>query len=284
MASRLLPPRVREASTALYAFCRLADDAVDDAPHAATETVARLRSRLDDIVRGTPLDHPVDRALTEIMRRERLPRAPLDALLEGFAWDAEGRRYETLEDVEAYGARVAASVGIAMTLIMGSRSAVTLSRACDLGVAMQLTNIARDVGEDARNGRIYLPLAWLRDGGVDVEAFLRAPAPTPGVRSAVRRLLGVADALYARADEGIPSLPADCRTAICAARLVYAEIGRSVERAHYDSVTRRAMVSKARKVMLVARATRARWTRVMSSDAPPLEATRFLVDACAECP
>ena len=97
----------------------------------------------------------------------RIPRALPEALLEGFAWDAAGRRYETLDEVEHYAARVAGCVGAMMTLVMGRRDPAILARACDLGVAMQLTNICRDVGEDARAGRLYLPLAWLRDNGID---------------------------------------------------------------------------------------------------------------------
>ncbi len=104
-------------------------------------------------------------------------RAPcLDALLEGFAWDAAGRRYDTLDDLLDYAARVAGAVGAMMAVLMGVRDPALLARACDLGVAMQLTNIARDVGEDARAGRLYLPLAWLREAGIDPDAFLADPA------------------------------------------------------------------------------------------------------------
>ncbi|MBS2011704.1 MAG: phytoene/squalene synthase family protein [Deltaproteobacteria bacterium] len=280
LASVLLPRRVRDAATALYAFCRLADDAVDADPSATTETVERLRKRLDDLYRMRPLDHPVDRALSVIVARERLPKAPLEGLLEGFAWDAVGRRYETLAEVEAYAARVAATVGTAMTIIMGRRNATTLARACDLGVAMQLTNIARDVGEDAANGRIYLPLSWMREEGVDPDAWLADPRPSDGVRRVVERLLDAADALYARADEGIPFLPADCRTAIRAARLVYSDIGRSIAKAGFDSVTRRAHVPLARKLWLLVRSLGARWMSVKPKHEPPLEPVRFLVDAC----
>ncbi|MGL4440619.1 MAG: phytoene/squalene synthase family protein, partial [Bosea sp. (in: a-proteobacteria)] len=165
-ASLLLPRSVRDPATALYAFCRLSDDAVDlsDDPSAA---LALLHQRLDRIYAGQPLNHAVDRALAAEVVRFALPRAVMDALLDGFAWDAEGRRYDELSSVLAYSARVAATVGVLMTLLMGERDAQTLARACDLGVAMQLTNIARDVGEDARNGRLYLPRNWLIEEGID---------------------------------------------------------------------------------------------------------------------
>lgn len=282
LASRLLPARVREPATALYAFCRVADDAIDDDPNATDATVDSLHARLDRIYAGAPDAHPVDRALAAVVARWRLPRALPDALLEGFSWDARGRRYETLDDVLAYAARVAATVGAMMTVLMGPRRADVVARACDLGVAMQLTNIARDVGEDAARGRIYLPLAWLREAGVDPDAWLARPEATEAIRAVTRRLLDAADELYARAESGIASLPADCRVAIFAARLVYAEIGRSVARAGFDSVTRRAHVSLWRKLVLLLRARRARSLVATGALAPPLEPVRFLVAACAE--
>jgi phytoene synthase len=186
LASRLLPARVRDPAAALYAFCRVADDAVDDAGADAQAALAELERRLDRMVSGEPIDHPVDRALSRVMKDHGLPRGPIDALLEGFAWDVEGRRYETLEDLYGYGARVAGTVGVAMTILMGPRAPLTLARACDLGVAMQLTNIARDVGEDARNGRLYLPRAELRRHGVDPDAFLARPQPSEAGSSARR--------------------------------------------------------------------------------------------------
>ena len=104
-----------------------------------------------------------------------IPRALLDALLEGFVWDAQGRRYETLEELHDYAARVAGTVGAMMALLMGARGPARWPAPATSGVAMQLTNIARDVGEDARDGRLYLPRAWLREAGIDADAWLRAP-------------------------------------------------------------------------------------------------------------
>ena len=145
-----------------------------------------------------------------------------EALLEGLAWDAEGRSYETIDELFDYAARVAGAVGVMMALIMGVRSPQALARACDLGVAMQLTNIARDVGEDARLGRIYLPRQWLREAGIDADAWLAKPGLDERLRPIVARLLQEADALYARARAGIALLPANCRPAILAAALIYA--------------------------------------------------------------
>ena len=140
-----------------------------------------------------------------------------------------------------------------MTLIMGVRSPEALARACDLGVAMQLTNIARDVGEDARLGRVYLPRQWLREAGIDIDAWIAGPKPDERLRPLVARLLREADGLYQRARDGIALLPANCRPAILSASLIYAEIGREIERNAFDSVTQRARVSAARKLQLMAR-------------------------------
>jgi 15-cis-phytoene synthase len=160
-----------------------------------------------------------------------MPRALPDALLEGLAWDAMGRRYRNLADLHAYSARVASAVGVMMCVLMRVRSPDALARAADLGLAMQLTNIARDVGEDARAGRLFLPLDWLEEAGIDPERFLADPRPSAALAGVVRRLLDEADELYLRAATGVSSLPADCRLGIAAARHIYAAIGTEVARA-----------------------------------------------------
>ncbi len=281
-ASLLLPRRVRRPAAALYAFCRMADDAVDESGDPGA--VDALRRRLDLAYAGAPHDAPIDRAFSRMVVEQAMPRELMLALIEGFAWDAEGRRYGTISELCAYGARVAAAVGAMMTVLMGPRDADTLARACDLGVAMQLTNIARDVGEDARNGRIYLPLSWLEEARVDVPAFLRDPRPSDALAEVTARLLRYADGLYARSDRGIPMLPADCRAAIRGARLIYADIGRVIAASGHDSVSRRAVVSGFRKLFLVLRALtipRAAERSLDDRSAPPLPETAFLVTAAA---
>ncbi|MEO0917633.1 MAG: phytoene/squalene synthase family protein, partial [Pseudomonadota bacterium] len=173
-ASKLLPARVRDPALALYAFCRLADDEVDEGEYQAG-AVFRLQERLELAYAGRPKNAAEDRAFAAIIEDFEMPRALPEALLEGLAWDATEHRYDTLSGVRDYSARVAAAVGAMMCVLMRVRDADALARACDLGVAMQLTNIARDVGEDARMGRIYLPLDWLRDAGIDPVNFLREP-------------------------------------------------------------------------------------------------------------
>lgn len=285
LASLLLPAKVREPSYALYAFCRLADDAVDEqAGGCGLAAVARLRARLDRVYDGQPENVAVDRAFTEVVERYAIPRVLPEALIEGFAWDAEGRRYETLSDLRAYGVRVAGSVGAMMALLMGARSPEAVSRACDLGVAMQLTNIARDVGEDARAGRLYLPQLWLREAGLDPEAWLAAPAFETAVGTIVARLLETAEALYLRAGSGIAGLPAACRPGIYAARHLYAEIGREVARRGHDSVASRAVVARGRQRALLWRALASAAMSAKAADCAPLAEAAYLVEAVAKAP
>jgi 15-cis-phytoene synthase len=276
-ASLLLPRRVYEPATALYAFCRIADDEIDLAtrPHDA---VIALRQRLDAVYAERPMAIPADRALADVVHQFGIPRTLLDALIEGFAWDAEGRRYEDLSGVYAYSARVAATVGAMMTLLMGVRDPELIARACDLGVAMQLSNIARDVGEDATNGRLYLPRVWMREEGLDPDAWLARPHWNPALGRVVSRLLDAAEILYERADLGIARLPLGCRPGIGAARHLYAEIGHEVGRRGCNSVSQRAVVSPGRKATLLPRALAAALPRQAVS-IPPLDETLFLVEA-----
>jgi 15-cis-phytoene synthase len=280
-ASFVLPRRIREPAQALYAFCRVADDAVDfgvDQAHAVHD----LRERLALIYAGSPADSPVDRAFARVVSSFGIPRALPDALIDGFAWDAQGRRYETIEEVHAYAARVAGSVGAMMTVVMGKREPEVLARACDLGVAMQITNIARDIGEDARCGRLYLPQEWLREEGLCPDAWLAKPVFDERIARVSTRLLLLAEELYIRAEAGIAALPADCRPGMHAARLLYREIGCEVLRRPAARLGERAVVPASRKAALLSRAMVAAIIGSERDDAPPLEAVRFMIDAVRE--
>lgn len=285
-ASKLLPRSVRNPALALYAFCRLADDAVDENREKAAAVLA-LHERLDLAYAGRPRNAPADRAFAAIIEGFDMPRALPEALLEGLAWDAEGRRYETLSELRSYSARVASAVGAMMCVLMRVRARDALARACDLGVAMQLTNIARDVGEDAREGRLYLPLEWLSEAGLTPDSFLHAPAPDAEVRRMVRRLLMEADRLYARSEAGIAALPLSARPGIFAARYIYAGIGAQVRRAGHDSVTRRARTNGSQKLgWLMLAVLRAGGSVILPRSpvifARSLPETEFLVRAAAQ--
>jgi beta-carotene ketolase (CrtW type) len=181
-----------------------------------------------------------------------MPRQVFDVLLEGFEWDSDERQYESFSDVVAYCVRVASTVGVMMTLVMGERAPATLARACDLGVAFQLTNIARDVGEDARNGKVYLPSAWLRDEGLSRAGLVADPKPSAALSRVVDRMLRAADQIYGSAEVGVRLLPASCRAAVQAAHLIYRAVGTVLREKHgLDSVSSRARTSSSHKLRLV---------------------------------
>ena len=283
LASRVLPAGVRADATALYAFCRLADDAIDLGDDYE-RALRQLRTRLNGIYAAEPLPFPVDRALADVVRTHAVPRTLLEALLEGFEWDAGGRQYETLEQLTDYAARVAGTVGAMMALLMGVRAVDAVARACDLGVAMQLTNIARDVGEDASRGRLYLPRVWMREEGLDPDAWLQAPVHSAALARVIERVLVAADRLYRQADAGIAALPRGCRPAIRAARLLYAEIGHEVRRRGCDAVASRAVVPARRKAVLLSQALSVGRSLKHEASVQTLDAILFLVDAVQRMP
>ena len=164
-----LPEERRRAITALYAFCREVDDVVDDCSDAATAraTLAWWRQELASAYHGTP-QHPVACALAEIAPRFNLPEARLAEIIDGMQMDLDYNRYPSFEVLRQYCHRVAGVVGLLSAEIFGYQDRRTLDYAADLGLAFQLTNIIRDVGEDARRDRIYLPLDEIERHGVSV--------------------------------------------------------------------------------------------------------------------
>ncbi len=205
-----------------------------------------------------------------------------NALLEGFRWDVESRRYEDLPALFAYCVRVGATVGVMMSLVMGRREPEVLRGACELGIAMQLTNVARDVGEDAARGRLYLPLAWLREAGIDPDAWLRSPGFQPRLGAVIARVLAAADALYLLSWPAISALPLSCRPGIRAASLIYSQIGDQVRRAGCDSVSRRAYTTRRRKFGLILRAIRGAPPRWTGSEGARVDSARLRAEALAD--
>lgn len=284
-ASKLLPSSVRDPALALYAFCRLADDEVDfgtDKPAA----VLALSDRLDAAYRGRPRNTPTDRAFTAMVEEFDMPRALPEALLEGLAWDGMSRRYASLSDLRGYSARVASAVGAMMCVLMRVRDERALARACDLGVAMQLTNIARDIGEDAREGRMYLPTDWLEEFGLSAERIFADPKPSAAMKQMTKRLLAEANRLYLRSEPGIARLPLAARPGIFAARHCYDAIGRKLARMDHDSMSGRATTTGGHKIRLLGLSVlRAAWISVTPESpvvyASALPETAFLVRAAA---
>ncbi len=239
-AALLLPRWCRQDAAALYAWCRRCDDAVDLAANdrEATAAVVRLRRELDDVYGPTDLRDPVLAGFQDVVRRHGLPRIPCDELLAGMKMDLGRVRYAKYDDLIIYCYRVAGTVGLMMARIMGVGDAPALRRAVDLGIAMQLTNICRDVAEDEARDRVYLPAELL----------------VAGVPSAVADLLRRAEVLYRSGDRGLSALPARCAAAIRAARLIYSDIGRVIAARGFDVHAGRAFVPRRRKLRLALQA------------------------------
>ncbi len=259
LASRLFPRGRRDEASAVYAWCRVCDDAIDLAPrdqHA--QALATLRERLRAVHAGEPQPDAVHRCFQRVVARRRIPiEYPLE-LLEGMAMDVERSHYETVDDLLVYCWRVAGVVGMMMCHVMGVSDPRAGPHAAHLGVAMQLTNISRDVLEDWERGRLYLPAEWLpADLARELRDGLGGPLPARAgaeLAAATRRLLELADRYYASADVGLSYLEPRSALAVRTARLVYAEIGAEVARRGFDPLLGRAVVPMRRKLRLTGRA------------------------------
>jgi phytoene synthase len=280
-ASRLFDPAVREDAWLLYAWCRRCDDEIDGQDHGFGHeelSEKEQRRRLKSLYRqtraalaGKTMDDQTFAAFQRVALRHRLPeRWPLD-LLDGFAMDVEHREYRTLDDVMAYCWHVAGVVGVMMARVMGVFDAQVLRRAQDLGLAFQLTNISRDVVEDAQNGRVYLPADWLIEAGLEpTPEAVADPKNREAVHAVTARLLAVAEPYYDSARVGLRGLPFRSSMAIAAARGVYREIGRKVIRRGPGVWTGRVSVGKTMKLWLFGRSVLiALWTRVLDRGKTP---------------
>ncbi len=257
LAGRVLGGAARDRAAVVYAFCRRADDAIDLAPpgqHA--DAIARLRAELDAVFAGRPTGDAVLDAFGEVARDCRIPREYPAELVAGMEMDALGTRYGTLADLDRYCYRVAGTVGLMMCHVFGVCHERALPRAVHLGVAMQLTNICRDVAEDWELGRLYLPADMLAEEGVpDLASALGGPLPAAARRAVtgvVRRLLAEAERYYASADRGIGDLPPRAGFAVRIARLVYSAIGAELAARGHDPLAGRAVVPRGKKLALVA--------------------------------
>lgn len=259
LAGKLLAEQPRRDAAVLYTYCRVVDDSIDlvDA-HAQPAALAELHRALDSIYRGEAQSDIRLHAFQELVQRRRLPREYPEQLLLGMRMDCDGTRYQSLNDLLLYCHRVAGVVGLMMCHVLGLRDTRALKNAAHLGIAMQLTNICRDVAEDWQRGRSYLPLSMLREHGPDaLNGLGEGPLPLrarESVAVVTRRLLDEADRFYRSGDAGIPALPFQAAFAVRAARLIYSAIGKRILRADYDAYSMRAVVPKAQKLRLLLKA------------------------------
>lgn len=262
-ASRLFDPATRERAWLLYAWCRAADDMTDgqELGHgaAALEDTAAAQARLETLTAAAlDTDDPVPlpfAALREVARETWMPRRFIADHLAGFALDAAGWRPRDEVELLRYCYHVAGTVGCMMAVVMGVRKddEDTLDRACDLGLAFQLANIARDVVPDAEVGRCYLPAEWLAGHGL-TEADLADPRHRPAVADMARQLVQMAAAYRASARIGAARLPFRSRLAVLAADTIYGRIGEQVAALGSHAWDQRVRVSGAGKLGLLGRA------------------------------
>lgn len=253
---RLLPPERRAAITALYAYCREVDDAVDETsdPDVARVKLAWWRTELDAVFAGTP-QHPVALALVPVVRRFGLEEAQLQTVIDGMQMDLEKVRYLDFSELETYCDRVAGVVGLMSAQIFGYEDPATLAYARDLGIAFQLTNIIRDVGEDARRGRVYLPLDELARYGVAASDVLRRHW-SPGFVELMAFEVDRARAWYDRALRKLPQRDRRAQRAGLAMAAIYQTLLDEIVRDGYRVLDRRIALTPLRKLWI---ATRAAW-------------------------
>jgi phytoene synthase len=250
-AARIFPAHTRNSARNLYAWCRHCDDLVDNAGSSEEKfrNLSELEQQTRAVLAGEAVPHIAFQAFAQACAAHKIPSEyPLD-LLEGMRLDAEGTRYASLQDLEKYCYHVAGTVGLMMCHIMGVRGPEALTHAVDLGVGMQLTNIARDVREDFAAGRIYLPTDWLKEAGIPVGELMH-PIHREKLKTVVHRLLDRADQKYREAAKGFPYLQWRAEFAIRVASSVYGGIGQKVRAKGSDAWEARVFTTKREKIFL----------------------------------
>ncbi|MFO1396967.1 MAG: presqualene diphosphate synthase HpnD [Burkholderiales bacterium] len=252
-----LPPPQRRAITALYAFCREVDDVVDEVsdPGVARTKLAWWRQEIARAFDGSA-QHPVAQALTPVVREYALPLAHFETVIDGMAMDLEQVRYVDFAALELYCHRVAGVVGLMSAEIFGYTDPATRGYARDLGIAFQLTNICRDVGEDARRGRIYLPQEDLARFGVAPSSLLRAEAGD-GFRALMAFEVERAQAWYAKAFDQLPAADRKAQRAGLVMAAIYRRLLAEIARDGYQVLDRRTSLTPLRKLWIAWKTARA---------------------------
>lgn len=255
LASRLFDEKTREAACFLYGWCRYVDDAIDEVEDVSKQkqVLEQIREETENAFCGNLSENIVFQALSRVAREYEIPSFYALELLEGMRMDVENQRYGELKDLSLYCYRVAGCVGLMMSHVMGVSTGEALQNASDLGIAMQLTNIARDVMTDARMGRNYLPMAWLREVEMQEKDILN-PAFRVSIAYLVRRLLREAESRYQSGIEGLKFLPWRSALAVSMAICVYRKIGHKVESRREKAWDSRTIVSPFEKVLCVFKA------------------------------
>lgn len=253
-ATRFFPPEMRRAVHALYGFVRYPDQWVDcpDAESSPMAIGAQLDAYERDLIRavcGQPVSLPPLRAFADVVRRYKIPlRYPLE-FLHAMRMDLTRTRYASFEELQTYTWGSASVVGVMMCYILGVVQSEALQRAATMGLAMQMTNFLRDVGEDWQRGRVYLPQDELRRFGIS-EALIAQGIVDDRWRALMRFQIERCRALYADAEQGIALLPREAQYPVLLGGRLYARILHAIERNDYDVFRQRARTTHAEKLAL----------------------------------
>lgn len=257
-ASRLFGRRIRDRVVKLYAWCRYVDNQVDErdqsdpSPEARQALLATLEKQSFGPEPAGEL--PAAMAAFRALRRELpFPEQYARDLIAGMAMDLDGQVYQTEDELYLYCYRVAGVVGLMMSYLMEVSSERAHRHATDLGLAMQLTNICRDIKTDEAMGRCYLPRVWLEEAGFHPGESLMTAAQRPALLHVVGRALDAAEQLYRSGDAGLKYLPLRCALAVAIAREVYSGIGDEIRVRGARAWDQRTWLPLSRKIMLAFR-------------------------------
>ncbi len=259
-ATHFLPAPKRRAVHAVYALCRYVDDIVDHCEDKLSRKsltkdkivllINKWRTDIESCYGGVLIDHPIMIAWHDTLKKYQIPKnLPLE-LIDGVCMDLKQNRYETFDELYTYCYKVASVVGLMTSEIFGYTSEESLKHAVELGIAMQLTNILRDVGEDAQKGRIYLPLEDLKRFNLTEEEILNG-VMSENFINLMKFEIERARRYYSESEKGIAMLSQDSRLAVKVSHDNYSRILRRIEEINYDVFKQRAFVSNTKKLALL---------------------------------
>ncbi len=254
-SAAMLPKEKRWATFALYGFCRFVDNLIDN---PRDRTAAEIKHELNFLKRESTIgyrtgesEHPILKPFLSVAKHYDIKKEYADALIKGVLMDIDKQRYENFDELYLFAYRVAGVVGLMMTPLLGYKNPEAMVHAEKLGVAMQLTNILRDIKEDKNMGRIYLPLEEIRQFGVDTDDIFNEKM-TDGIRNLMKFQVDRAHKYYDAADAGIKMLDRDAQFAIFSASKIYRGILRKIEMHDYNPFLGRVFVPNRKKLTIVA--------------------------------
>ena len=262
LASLLFDPGTKTAAWNLYSWCRYVDDQIDQGdPQEAEKKCLRLAQntaqcfeQVEKRQSNKLLSHPWIE-LDQVLRTHPIPQKYFEDLLRGMRWDATQKNFMAADEAQLldYCYCVAGTVGLMMASIMGVKQAAVLEKAKSLGIAMQLTNISRDIKEDFLNGRVYIPKNWLENLTITQDTFVK-PQEQAKLIQQRQRLLEMADQYYEKGFQGIAALPFRAALAVAAAAYIYQAIGVQIQKAPLKTLNERSRVSFLKKLFLIGKA------------------------------